>query len=552
MTGLAREASARYRSGMGKRFKRVRQMPGALGFFGLSMALLVISPVITLVLLAIQGDAEIWPHLARYVLPQASRDTALLLAGVALVSGTLGVATAWLCAQYEFIGRNTLSWALALPLAAPGYLVAYVYADLFSAFGPLPAFLPRPDIRSLPGAVFVLGITLYPYCYLAARAMFASQSACAIEVARTLGAGPWRLFFNVGLPLARPAVAAGLALVLLETLNDIGASEYLGVRTLTVSIYATWLNRGSLPGAAQIACALLLLVVLALWLENWSRSHQRYALSARRARVMTRQKLPGAYGIMACLFCALPVFLGAGVPLGLLVTECLRHGDSVIVAGVLPALVTTLVLAGSAALLVIAAGAVIALAMRAGQPGMAVASRLAGLGYALPGSVLALGLLAPLAGIDNLIAQAAREMFGLRPGLVLIGSGAAIVIAYVIRFLAIGISGAQSGLARVPIRVDEAARLLGSDMGELTRKVHWPLLRPAIAASALLVFVDAMKELPATLLLRPLNTETLATLVYGHASRGSYEEGAAAALLIVLAGLYPVARLARQIDRPVH
>lgn len=523
---------------------------GLLGFLSWAAAALVAAPIIVLVLLAIKGDSDLWPHLAGYVLPKALSDTALLLAGVALLSGSMGVVTAWLASQYEFPMRGTLSWALALPLAAPGYLVAYVYADLFSAYGPLPAMFHGLSMRSLPGAIFVLGITLYPYCYLASRVMFASQSACAIEAARTLGAGRWRLFAQVGLPLARPAIAAGLTLVILETLNDIGASEYLGVKTLTVSIYATWLNRGSLPGAAQIAIAMLAIIMLALWLERWSRKDQRYHLSVRRSRVMTRQPLSGRAGLVATLACLLPVLLGAVLPLMVLGSEALRLGGARLAdPALLKALMTTVVLSGTAALIVILLGAAIAMAKRAQRPGAAVAARLAGLGYALPGSVLALGLLTPLAGLDNLIAGAFRELTGQRIGLLFIGSGAAIVIAYVIRFLTIGISGAESGLERVSPRVDEAARTLGAGMRELTWSVHWPLLKPSFAASALLVFVDAMKELPATLLLRPLNSETLATLVYAQASRGSYEDGAWAALLIVLAGLYPVARLARAIDK---
>jgi iron(III) transport system permease protein len=530
---------------------RVRQA-GVIGVVSWLAAALVALPIISLMVIAARGDAEIWPHLIGYVLPSALKDTAFLIVGVSALAAVFGLGTAWIASQFVFPGRSGLSWMLALPLAAPGYIVAYVYADLFSAQGPLPASLQVFEMRSLTGAIFVLGVTLYPYVYLAARAMFASQSACAIEAARTLGASPWRLFREVGLPLARPAVAGGLALVILETLNDIGASEYLGVRTLTVSIYTTWLNRGSLPGAAQIAIAMLAIVALALWLENWSRRRQRYHLSIRRTRIIARQPLSGWCRWAATAFCALPVILGAGVPLLVMLVEALRHGPLLMGGGALArALAATLALAGVAAIIVVALGAVMAVAGRMSRLGAMMAQRIGGLGYALPGAVLALGLVTPLAGIDNFIAQTVRAATGERVGLLFIGSGAAILIAYVIRFLAIGISGAQSGLARVPERVDEAARTLGSGRREIALRLHLPLLRPSFAASALLVFVDAMKELPATLLLRPLNLDTLATLVYAQASRGSWEEGAPAALLIVLAGLYPVARLARALDRPL-
>ncbi len=523
-----------------------------LALAGWAAAALVALPIIALIAIAARGDADIWPHLIRFVLPTALVDTGLLLVGVTVLAGTIGLGAAWLTSQFTFVGRRQLSWMLALPLAAPGYLVAYVYADLFSAQGPLPALFHGVQVRSLPGAIVVMALTLYPYVYLAARAMFASQSACAIEAARTLGASPWRLFRDIGLPLARPAVAAGLALVILETLNDIGASEYLGVRTLTVSIYATWLNRGSLPGAAQIAVAMLVIVTLAVWLESWGRREQRYHLSARRTRIIARQPLTGARGVAVAGLCVLPVLFGAGLPLGVMAVEAWRNGAvQALDPAILPALATTLVLSGLAALIVVALGAGLALARRRKLPGAALSARVGALGYALPGSVLALGLMTPLAGLDNLLASAWRAMTGERAGLLLIGSGAAIIIAYVIRFLAIGISGAQSGLERVPERVDEAARTLGSSGGEITRRVHMPMLNASFAASALLVFVDAMKELPATLLLRPLNLDTLATLVYAQAARGAWEMGAPAALLIVLAGLYPVARLARALDRPM-
>ncbi|MGL4729316.1 MAG: ABC transporter permease, partial [Bosea sp. (in: a-proteobacteria)] len=321
---------------------------------------------------------------------------------------------------------------------------------------------------------------------------------------------------------------------------------------LTVSIYTTWLNRGSLPGAAQIAIAMLVIVAIALWLESWSRRAQRYHLSVRRTRIIARQPLRGRLGWLALGLCALPVLLGAVLPLAIMLIEAVRHGAQALATPALfKALGVTLLLAGLASFIVVAIGTLMAVAVRMHRPGATLAARIGGLGYALPGAVLALGLMTPLAGLDNLIAQAVRGVTGERIGLVIIGSGAAIVIAYVIRFLAIGISGAQSGLERVPERVDEAARTLGSGHREVALRLHLPLLRTSFAASALLVFVDAMKELPATLLLRPLNLDTLATLVYAQAARGSWEDGAGAALLIVLAGLYPVARLARALDKPM-
>lgn len=521
---------------------------------------LVALPVLALFWTAMSSEAAaIWPHLAANVIPAALADTALLLLGVGVLCCLIGVGTAWLVTQYEFPGRAAFEWLLVLPLAIPTYITAYIYVEFLGFQGPLQAAFRAvtgyrslrdywfPDPRNLAGAVFVMGIVLYPYVYLPVRALFGMQGATIVEAARTLGASRWPLFRRIGLPMARPALAAGLTLALLETLNDIGASEYLGVRSLTISIYTTWLNRNSLEGAAQIACIMLVIVVLLILIEARLRGQRRFALPVRQPRAVGRRPLAGRKALLAGLACALPVLLGAALPIGFLVNEVLARGLLWKIDGaLLRHLGSALLLSGIAAALVVALGLGIVAARRHGRetwlPGL---TRVASLGYALPGTVLALGLLVPLAGFDNALAGALKTWFGLNSGLVLIGSGAALIIAYVVRFLAIAISGTESGLSRVSPRLDDAARTLGSNAREVVRQVHWPLTRPAIAAAALLVFVDCLKELPATLLLRPLNLDTLATIVYGHASRGVFEDGALAALLIVLTGLYPAIILAR-------
>ncbi|MEZ2405778.1 iron(III) transport system permease protein [Bosea sp. OAE752] len=530
-------------------------------FVSLLGAALVLMPLAALVATALSSReaAEIWPHLAANVLPAALGQTALLLAGVGILCAVIGTGTAWLVTQYEFPGRRSLEWLLALPLALPTYITAYIYVEFLGFNGPLQAALRAltgwrslrdywfPDPRNLAGAVVIMALVLYPYVYLSTRALFGIQGASIVEAARTLGAGRARLFWRIGLPLARPALAAGLTLVLLETLNDIGATEYLGVRSLTLSIYTTWLNRGSLAGAAQIACVMLLVVFALIAVEAKLRGQRRFALSARQPRALARKRLHGRDALLAVLACALPVLFGAALPIGYLLVEVLQRDlSSQLDTGLLRLLGNALLLAGTAALLVVGLGIGIVTAGRRGREAwLKPLARLAALGYAVPGTVLALGLLVPLAGFDNAIANASRQFLGLNPGLILIGSGAALVIAYVVRFLAIGISGVESGLARVSPRIDDAARGLGAGGAEILQRLHWPLARPAIAAAALLVFVDGLKELPATLLLRPLNLDTLATVVYGHASRGVFEEGALAALLIILAGLYPAMILAR-------
>ncbi|PZN99772.1 MAG: iron ABC transporter permease [Hyphomicrobiales bacterium] len=520
---------------------------------------LVALPVLALAFTALSSQAaSIWPHLAANVIPAALADTVLLLSGVGLLCAIIGVGTAWLVTQYEFPGRRAFEWLLVLPLALPTYITAYVYVEFLGFQGPLQGALRAltgwrslrdywfPDPRNLPGAICLMALVLYPYVYLSVRALFGLQAAAIVESARTLGASRRRLFWRVGLPMARPALAAGLTLALLETLNDIGASEYLGVRSLTLSIYTTWVNRNSLAGAAQIACVMLLLVVVLILVEARLRGQRRFALPVRQPRALSRVPLTGRTAFAAALACALPVLLGAALPITFLTAEVL-HRDlwQQLDAALLRSLVNALVFSGLAAGLVIALGIGIVAASRQGrEPWLPALARIASLGYAVPGTVLALGLLVPLAAFDNVIANASLRWLGLNPGLLLIGSGAALVLAYVVRFLTIAVSGIESGLARISPRIDDAARTLGASAPEVLRRMHWPLARPAIAAAALLVFVDCLKELPATLLLRPLNVETLATTVYGHASRGSFEDGALAGLLIVLAGLYPAMKLA--------
>lgn len=522
----------------------------------------VLAPLASLLHIAWKGDAEIWPHLISYVLPTALLDTLLLLIGVAALAAVTGTGTAWLVTAYQFPGRDTLAWLLPLPLAIPTYIVAYVYVDVLDAIGPVQNVLRAitgwrsaaeywfPNVRSLPGAVFVMGIVLYPYVFLAARAMFQTQSASMIEVARTLGATRFMLARHVALPLARPALAVGLSLVLLETLNDIGASEYLGVRTLTLSIFNTWLNRGSLPGAAQIACVMLIVVIALMALERYGRRHRRFSLSPRRQRVLQRMPLKGGGRWLALTACALPVVLGFLVPIIYLIHEVIARGLLVgFDTSLIRHTITTVTLSAIATAICVGLGMAAAVAVRMVRGKLAsVCLVIAGLGYAIPGTVLALGLLSPLVSIDEGINAVTRAVAGVSVGLVVAGSGAALVIAYVLRFLAIATGSAQAGLSRISTHMDDVARTLGTKPFGVARAIHLPLARPALAGAALLVFVDCLKELPATLLLRPLNVETLPTYIYQFATRGNFEEGALAALLIVAVGIIPVIRMTRFAD----
>ncbi|NIX77112.1 ABC transporter permease [Microvirga terricola] len=526
------------------------------------VAALVLAPLVSLLHIAAQGEATLWAKLIADVLPAALLDTGMLLAGVAILAGTIGIGTAWLVTAHRFPGRDVLAWLLPLPLAVPTYITAYIYVEIFDAAGPVQMGLRGlmgwtsradywfPEIRSIYGCIFVMSAVLYPYVYIASRAMFLTQSASMIEVARTLGASRFKLFRVIAIPLARPALAVGLSLALLEALNDIGASEYLGVRTLTVSVFNTWLNRGSLAGAAQIACVMLAVVILLIMLERRGRRDRRYALSTRRPRTTQPVRLSAAGGWLAAVICAVPVLMGFILPLAFLIREVASGGlFAQLDEAFLTHLLTTIGLSGAATLTTLALGIVLVTASRLARTRLTRgALAVSGIGYAIPGTVLALGLLTPLVGIDSVIGGIWRWLTGQHLGLIIMGSAAGIVVAYVIRFLPIATGSISAGLDRVSPGLEDAGRILGAKPRELVLKIQIPLLRPALASAALLVFVDCIKELSATLLLRPLNTETLATLVYGHASRGAFEDGSLAALVIVLVGLVPVIQLVRSAE----
>ncbi|MCC2595632.1 iron ABC transporter permease [Pusillimonas sp. MFBS29] len=529
----------------------------------LLIALCVLAPVAALLWFAVQGSADHWAHLLQFVLPVAFRNTVLLLLGTGVLVSCLGVGSAWLITAYDFPTRRMLSWALLLPLAVPTYIVAFAYLDLLHPIGPIQTLLrdllgydsPRqfrlPDLRSLPGAIFLLGFVLYPYVYLSTRVMFATQAASLLEAARILGSSGRSAFFRVALPMARPAIAVGVSLALLETLNDIGASEFLGVQTLTVSVYTTWVTRSDLAGAAQIALAMLGIVAVLILCERYGRRRQRYA-STQRTRTLRPRKLKGVYALTAMALGWSPIVIGFVAPGLYLLNETIKHFNDVgsISDQLLNSGYNTVKIALIATTLTVAAGLVAAWTARLVRHGAPMnmsrlCARVATSGYAIPGTVLAIGLLMPIMLLDKSAAWIWQALGNPEPGLLFMGTSGALVGAYMIRFLAISIGGIEAGLARIPPSLEHASRLLGETSSGTLRRVHLPLLRPALGAAALLVFVDTMKELPATLLLRPVNFETLATWLYAEAARGTYEEGAVAALAIVLAGLLPVILLAR-------
>ena len=531
--------------------------------WGLSVAVLlalIALPVAAVLVIAATPANNDWPHLASSVLPHALQQTLLLGLGAGLLTLATGTATAWLVTMYRFPGRVLLDRLLVLPLAIPTYIAAYSYSELLDYAGPVQTTLRGlfgwttvhdywfPSIRSLGGAVFVMSAVLYPYVYLAARASFVQQSVCALEVARTLGRTPMGTFWAVALPLSRPALAAGVALVVMETLNDLGAVQHLGVETLSASIYATWLQRSNLGGAAQIATVILGLIVLLFAAERFARGGAKVHHTTGRYRAIPFQDIEGWRGYAAAALCALPFVAGFVLPFLLLAKFALTHISVAIEGGFLRAAWNSIFLATATAAAATALALVFTYAPRVAASGLTrFARRAAGFGYALPGTVLAIGVLVPLAAFDNFVDGWARSVLGISTGLILSGSIAALVYAYVIRFLAVALGGIEAGLERISHNLDAAARALGETAMSALWRVHLPLLAPSLGVAALLVFVDALKELPATLLLRPFNFETLATHVYAFAALEQIESGALGALTIVLAGLVPLILLHRAI-----
>lgn len=517
-----------------------------------AISLLIALPLIAIIVLALAPAPGVWPHLLSTTLPYSIRETLLLLIGVAFLTLTAGAGTAWLVTMYRFPGRSLFDWLLVLPLALPTYITAYCYGEFLDYTGPAQTLLRHlagfksygdywfPNVRSLGGAVFVLSAVLYPYVYLTARASFALQSIHVLEVARTLGRTSFGTLFSVALPMARPALAAGVSLALMECLNDIGAVDYLGVQTLTLSVYAAWLQRSSLSGAAQLALLMFVFVIALLTLERSGRRDRRFE-TARSDRPAPEHRLGAIKGLLAALACAVPLTAGFLIPVSLLIEGAIVHGAQNGIDEYARAAGHSFVLAASAAAATVCLAVILGAALRlARSPHLPKIVRLSSFGYAIPGTVIALGLIVPLAAFDNALSGFARDHFGVSTGLVLSGSALALLLAYAIRFMAVALGPIEAGLMRLSRNLDAAARSLGARPFAMLKSVHLPLLTPAIGAAALLVFVDAMKELSATLLLRPFNFETLATHIYTYASQEQFERSALAALTIVGVGLVPL------------
>jgi len=538
---------------------RGRAGPGWLRPGAAAVGVLVAAPILTVCAAVLApGGGDTWRHLASTVLAEYLASTVWLCLGVGLGTAVVGVGTAWLVTMHDFPGRGTFEWALVMPLAFPAYVLAYTYTDLLQFAGPVQSWLrsaagwerPLPDVRTLPGAATLFVAVLYPYVYLLARTAFLEHASGLAEVGRSLGLGPWASFFRVSLPLARPAVAAGVGLALMETLADYGTVAYFGIQTFTTGIYRAWFSLGNRVASAQLATALLGAVLLLLALERLGRGGARFHDTTGRRRAGAPGRLRGWQAAAASALCALPLAVGFLVPGAVLLGHAIAQGDALLAGRFLRLAGNSLVLAASTALLAVLLSVLLAYAARASRsPWAGALNRVVGLGYATPGSVIAVGVLLPVTRVDAWLAEAIQAATGARPGLLLTGGIVALVYAYLVRFLAVALQAVEAALARITPSMDDAARSLGCGPGETVRRVHAPLLRRGLLTAALLVFVDVMKELPATLVMRPFDFDTLATHVYTLASDERLAEASSAAIAIVAVGIGPLLAASWQIAR---
>ena len=524
-------------------------------------AAIVMLPIVTVIGVGLIADDEnIWLHLFSTMLPVYAWNTLQLVVGVGAGVCIIGVGTAWLVTMCRFPGRRIFEWALLLPLAMPAYVIAYVYTDLLEFAGPLQTFLRNlfgwqsardywfPEIRSMGGAIAMFSLVLYPYVYLLARAAFVEQSVGQLEVSRTLGRSAWRTFISVALPLARPSVVIGLSLALMEVLNDLGTVEFFAVNTFTRGIFNVWFGMNNVSGAAQIATMLLIVVLALLATEHYSRRRQRYRASYATYHELPAYVLGPKQAALATLACVAPLLLGFVLPATILAGYAFEYYAESLAVRYWSFVVNSLGLSLAAAAMTVALALFLSFARRLRRdPILNAAIRLAVVGYAVPGAVLAIGVLIPFGWLDNVIDGVVRTQFGVSTGLILSGTLFAALFAYVVRFLAVAYGALDASFAKVSVSMDQAARALGAGPRRTLFRVHLPLVGASTISAGLLVFVDGMKELPMTLILRPFNFDTLATHVFEFAGDEQLEPAALAALTIVAAGIIPVIILSRVI-----
>lgn len=510
------------------------------------MAALVLMPVLVIMLSWQSAQVEVWQHLIATGLGRLLRNTLMLMLGVGVMVMLVGVSLAWLTAVCEFPGRRWLDWALVLPLAIPTYVVAFVALGLMSYSGPVltawralfGAQAWYPDIRSTPGVILVMSAVLYPYVYMLARSAFLQQGRTLTDAARSLGRSPWASFVQVVLPMARPAIVAGMALALMEALADFGAVAVFNYDTFTTAIYKSWFGFFNLQAAAQLASLLLMFVAIALVLEQQARGRGR--LHQHALKRQDRIHLTGGTAWLASAYCLLVLTVAFIVPVAQLIIWVIETGLAGLDARFLQLIKHTFLLGMISALLVGLMALLVAFGQRrSASRWLASVTRLTALGYALPGSVLAVGVIIVFTFLDRSLLW---PLFGNGhlAGQILVGSVAALIVAYCIRFFSVGLGPVQSGLERIRPQFQEVAHSLGHSQWQVIRRMYLPLLTPGLMTALILVLVDVMKEMPATLLLRPFGWDTLAVRVYEMTSEGEWERAALPALTLVLVSIIPV------------
>ncbi len=526
------------------------------------IALLISVPILTVVSSIFADHQEIWQHLQETVLKDYIVNSLVLMVGVAVGVLIIGVGCAWLVTMCEFWGGSFWEWLLLMPLAAPSYILAYSYTEMLSYFGAVQTWLRSifgwetiddywfPSIRNIWGAIAMLVLVLYPYVYLLARVAFLEQSVCTLEASRSLGYNPWKSFIKVALPLARPSIIAGLALALMETLNDFGTVQYFGVNTFTTGIYRTWFGMQERVAAAQLASFLMGFIVILLVIEKFSRTRSRYYQTSNNQKQLSRFHLNWWHSIFAFIACLIPVLLGFIIPLIDFFYLTIRHREETLTESFWDLSRNSLVLALISAIIAIIVGLFMAYGKRIIPHKIIKTSvNISSLGYAIPGSVIAVGILIPLGSFDNALDELMYNNFNISTGLLLSGTIIALIYAYLVRFLAVSFNTIESSLTKIKPNLDDASRSLGYGAIATLLKIHLPLISGGILTAFLLVFVDVMKELPATLVMRPFNFDTLAVRVYQYASDERLIEASAPALAIILVGIIPVIFLSYRIAK---
>ena len=523
------------------------------------VALIIATPILAILGFLFYPSSDTWQHLADTVLADYVSNSLLLMLGVAVGAGSIGICTAWLTSMYSFPGRKLFIWSLLLPLAMPAYIIAFTYTGMFEVAGPVQEWIREtfnlrygeywfPEIRSLGGAITMLSLVLYPYVYLLARTAFLDQSVCALEASRTLGCGPWRSFFFVALPLARPAIVTGLSLALMETLADYGTVQYFGISTFTTGIFRTWFGLDDSVAAAQLSGLLLTFVFVLILLERWSRRQARFHHATNRYRTIPNIKLSPLMGRIATIVCLIPLFFGFLLPVGQLMQWAILTFSEMVNESFYELMLNSFLLAGGAAVLALIPALILGYGNRNhATPVSRFLVRLSGMGYAIPGTVIAIGVLIPFGALDNGIDAWMLKYFDIGTGLIFSGTIFILLFAYLVRFFTVSLNTIESGLSKIRPSLDEAAKTMGYGGFEILRYVHLPIMKGSLLTALIIVFVDVLKELPATLVLRPFNFNTLAVRAFELASDERLADSSTAAIAIVCVSIIPVILLSRTI-----